>query len=110
MAFQKVELTDEKRAALEAENEDILVLSGPEKAPWLVAIRRPTRQETIGFKTHAKRDETTANEQLVRRIAVFPPAVDMDRQLERWPLMCDGIGNSTSFKEFLGFTVEEHIK
>ncbi len=111
MAFTPVTITDEQKASLEEKHEDILICTGdPEFSPWLVVVRRPTRQETIGFKAHAKKDETTANEQLVRRIAVFPSAADLDRQIERWPLLCDGISGSDKFRKFLGFNVEASLK
>ncbi len=110
MAYTPVTLSDEQKAALEAEHEDILVLRGGERAPWVVVIRRPKRQETIGYKTAAKRDNTTANEDFIRRIAAYPKAGEWERQLERWPFLCDGIADSNSFKEFLGLSVAEDLK
>ena len=108
--FVPFTITDEALAALEDEHEDILVLKGPEKAPWIAVLRRPTRQEAIGYKTHAKRDSTTANEQLITRICVFPKGDDFQRQLARWPLFVDGLAGSESFKDFIGITVENDLK
>ena len=104
-------ITDEQIQALEDEHEDVLVLRGPEKAPWIAVLRRPTRQETIGYKTHAKRDSTTANEQLIRATCLFPKkGEDFDRQLARWPFFVDGLADSKSFKDFVGITVESDLK
>jgi hypothetical protein len=110
MAYTPVTLSNEDKARLEAEHEDILVLRGTDLSPWIVALRRPKRQETIGYKTHHKRDSTTANEQLVKRIAVFPTGADMEKQLERWPFLCDGIADSETFKDFLGLSVDASLK
>lgn len=110
MAYTPVELSDAQKSALEAEHEEILILRGNAKAPWLVAMRRAKRPETIGYKNHAKRDATTANEMLVRKIAVFPTDRAFEDQLERWPFLCDGIADSEPFKDFLGLSVAEDLK
>lgn len=108
--FVPLTISDERLAELEAEHEDVLVMKGPEMAPWLAVVRRPTRQETIGFKTHAKRDSTTANEQLVRAICVFPKGEDLARQIARWPLFVDGLCDSKTFRDFVGITVDNDLK
>ena len=111
MAYTPVNLSDEQKAALEVEHEDILVLRGkPEVSPWVVVIRRPKRQETIGYKSAVKRDPTTANEQLLRKICVFPQAADFERQLDRWPFLCDACAGSQAFNDFLGLSVAEDLK
>jgi hypothetical protein len=111
MAYVPVTLSDDQKAKLEEEHEDILVLRGNEqRAPWLVAIRRPKRTETIGYKAAAKRDATTANEQLVRKITVYPTGADLEKQLDRWPFLCDGIADSEAFKDFLGLSTSEDLK
>lgn len=108
--FEPIVLSEEKRNALEEEHEDILVLKGPEKAPWVVVLKRPTRQQAIAYKNHAKRNSETANEQLVRATCVFPTGDDFDRQLTRWPFSVDGIADSQSFKDFVGIAVDESVK
>lgn len=112
MAYQPVpQLTDEQKASLESEHEDVLVLRGdPDMSPWLMALRRPKRQETLGYKSHAKRDQTTANEQLIRKIAVYPVGNDLEKQLERWPFLPDGICDDERFKRFIGITVDADLK
>lgn len=111
MAYEKVSLTDEQRAALEEKHEDLLVLDGdPEWSPWTIALRRPTPKETRGYKAHAKRDSTTANDELIRRLAVFPDPVSLDKILERWALTPDFIADRDSFKKFLGGGIEESRK
>lgn len=109
--FVPFTITDEEIQALDDEHEDVLVLRGPEQAPWIVVLRRPTRQETIGYKMHAKRDSTTANEQLIRAVCVFPKkGDDFDRQIKRWPFFVDGVADSKPFKDFVGITVENDLK
>lgn len=110
VAYTPVTLSDETKSALDSEFDDILVMRGGARAPWLVVLRRPKRQETIGYKAHAKRDPTTANEQLIRKIACYPKDNDFEKQLERWPFLCDGIADSEAFKDFLGLTVSEDLK
>ncbi len=110
MAYTPVTLSDEQKIALEAEHEDILVMKGGDRAPWLMVLRRAKRQETIGYKQHHKRDSTTANEQLVRKITIFPVGNDMEKQLDRWPFLCDGIADAESFKDFLGLSAAEDLK
>lgn len=108
--FVPIEVTPEQIAALEDQHEDVLVLRGSEMAPWVAVLRRPTRQEAIGYKTHGKRDSTTANEQLITRICVFPAKEDFQRQLARWPFFVDGIADSPVFKEFVGISVDADLK
>lgn len=110
--YEPVTLSEEKLAELEEEHEDVLVIRGSEKAPWLVVLRRPKREEAILFKQAAKRDSTTANEQFVRRICVYPKPGDeaFEKQVRRWALMTDGIAISPGFQEFLGITIENDLK
>lgn len=108
--YVPIELTDDKRQELEDEHEDILVLRGTERAPWVIVVRRPTRQETIGYKAHARKDNLTANEQLLARITVYPTGADYDRQVARWPFIPDGVAASKVFNEFVGIAVDESLK
>lgn len=110
--FKPLELTPEMEADLEEKHEDILVLRGPEEAPWVVALRRPSRQETIAYKHAAKSSAATASEALVRAICVFPEAKtqDFERQLQRWPFFVDGLVDARKFRNFVGITVENDLK
>jgi hypothetical protein len=109
--YEPITIDEATIAALEEKHDDVLILKGdPEMSPWLVVVRRPTRQETLGYKSHAKKDQTTANEQLIKRIAVFPVGDDMDRQLARWPFLPDGIADDDKFKRFMGLSVEASLK
>ena len=109
--YVPVTLSEEQQQKLEDEHEDILVLRGPSAiSPWLFVVRRPNRQETIGYKQAAKRDQTTANEVLIRRITVFPKGDDLEKQLARWPFVPDGIADNEAFKEFVGIAVDESLK
>lgn len=110
MAYTPVTLSDEQKAALEQEHEDILILRGGERAPWIVVVKRPSRKDTLAYKLFAKRDNTTANEEFIKRIRVFPDESAFEKQLDRWPLLCDGIADSDAFKSFLGLAVGEDLK
>ena len=108
--FAPPELDEESRARLEEEHEDILVLRGGEKAPWTIVLCRPNRQQTIAFKQHARKDPSTANEALLRRIVVFPKGEDLEKVFARWPLVPDFIADSAAFKGFLGGAVDDDKK
>lgn len=110
MAYVPVEVTDEQIAALEAEHEDVLVLRGGERSPWVIVARRPTRQESIGYKTHAKKEPATSSEALLRRVTVAPSGADLDKQLNRWPFLCDAVVASERFQEFIGLAVSDQLK
>lgn len=107
-----VTVSVEQLNALEELHGDILVLKGTEKAPWLAVLKRPDRKTTLQYKQSAKRDSTTANEQLIRAICVFPDVKtpEFERQLDRWPLLPDGIAATEEFKEFLGLVAAEQVK
>ena len=108
--FQPFTITDEELKALDEEHGDVLKLHGSEAAPWMVVLRRPTRQEIIGYKHGIKKESFAANEDLIKRICVFPTKDDFAAQLARWPIFVDGIADSRDFKEFIGFTVDADLK
>jgi hypothetical protein len=109
--YEPVKLDDATKDALEEKHEDILVLTGDaEMSPWLVVVRRPTRQETLGYKQHAKRDQTTANEQLIRKLTVYPSGEELEKQHTRWPFFPDGIVSDDKFSRFMGLSVEASLK
>lgn len=108
--FVPFTITDEELKALDEEHDDVLKLHGSEYAPWVVVLRRPTRQEIIGYKHGVKKESFEANADLIKRICVFPSKEDMQRQIDRWAIMVDGIADSREFKEFIGFTVDKDLK
>jgi hypothetical protein len=108
--FAPLKLDDELKARLEDTHEDILILKGSERSPWIYVVRRPNRKEVLAYKHHAKRQDGTANEQFIRHITVFPTGDDLERQLERWPLAPDAISDASAFKDFVGFSVNEDLK
>ena len=113
--FEPVTLSDEDRDRLEDEHGDVLVLRGSERAPWLMVLRRPTRPETLAYKSQARRENAngspgTANEALMKRITVYPEQARMDVQFARWPLLADGIADATAFREFVGIAVDADLK
>jgi hypothetical protein len=110
--YEPVILTLEKLAELEETHgeDNLLVMKGTERAPFVVALRRPDRKETIAYKDHAKRNSATANEQLLRKISVFPTGDDLEKQLARWPFLPDGVCDSAVFRDFVGIAVDESVK
>lgn len=110
MAFAPVKLDDAKRAELEQQYEDILVLRGGDMAPWLVVIRRPNRKETLGYKRSIKMEDEEANYEFIKRICVFPDEAKFEEQLDRWGLFCDGIAMSLAFKQFIGIAAQSQVK
>jgi len=111
MKYAPITLDPVEQAALEEKHEDILILRGDqEMSPWLLVVRRPTRQETLGYKQHAKRDSTTANEVLIRKLTVYPTGAALDAQIERWAFLCDGAVADEKFSRFMGLSVEASLK
>lgn len=117
MAYVPVEADEKLLAELEEKHEDVLVIRGSSKAPWLLVVRRPKRNETILFKQQAKRAPELAAENLLRMITVHPDPRDkssdpnpFDKQVDRWPFLCESAFNSDAFQEFLGLTVEAQVK
>lgn len=104
--------TKEQVEALDIENDDVLHLDGGEMAPWHIVVRRPTRNETLVYKAAARREgqSATANEGLIKKIAVFPDADAMKRICEKWALAPDGIVDSAKFKEFVGISAQADLK
>lgn len=107
MAYQPVVLEDAKRAELEEKHGDVLVLQGTERSPWVVVLRPCNARDVDALRVAKARDATTANEVFVRRVAVFPEAEDFERQVARWPMLCDGIYVSDAFKEWAGLVADE---
>lgn len=111
MSYQPVTPTSEQLAELETKHGDLLALSGdPKYSPYLMVFRRPKRQEIIGYKHHLKKDSTTANEELVKRIVVFPDKAELDRILDVFPLAPDFCVNDDSFQKFVGLASAADLK
>lgn len=100
-------------AKLEDEHEDVIVIRGTERAPWAVILRRPTRQESILYKQHGKKDgpqSVTANDAFVRKIAVWPEMSTLEAIIAKWPFMPDAVTSNSGFKEFVGAEGSEDLK
>lgn len=111
MAFEKVTISDEQKASLEEKHEDILLMRGDEEmSPWLVVVRRPTRQEIKAYKTHLTKDATSASEMLVSRLCVYPTQDEFNRQVDRWPLLVDAVMADDKFKSFVGVSTNASLK
>ena len=111
MSYQPVKPTEDQLTELEQKHGDLLALSGdPKYSPYFVVFRRPKRQEIIGYKVHLKRDSTTANEELVKRIVVFPDRQELDRILDTFPLAPDFCVNDDSFQKFVGLASQADLK
>ena len=110
MPYVPVEITPEQLTAFETEHEDICVVRGTAKAPWVYVMKRPTRQQTIAYKQHAKRNLSTASEALLRHIVLAPTGEQLQKQIDRWPFGVDAAISSDSFQEFVGITIDEQVK
>lgn len=113
--WQPPELTAAKLAELDAEHEDVLVLRGDdEMSPWVVVIKRPSRPQTIQYKTTSRKAEgnqaVLANEQLLRQIIVWPEQHHVDAMFARWSMLADGIALDSTFKRFIGVATEAGLK
>ncbi len=108
MAYTAIKLSDEQKAALETEHGSIYVARADDGSA--LAIRRPSKKQTNGYKHAAKTSPDTANEDFIGRVAVFPPKGDLEALFEEWPLFCDGIAASPGFQKFLGLSVNEDAK
>ncbi len=99
-------ISDADVERLDEEHDDVLVMKGPEIAPWLCIVRRPSADEAAAYKAMvsdpAKRPG--ANAKLVSALSVFPKK-DTDewkRQYSRWPMFCDGLVTNKRFEQFCG--------
>lgn len=99
-------ITDEQLEALDSEHDDVMVLKGPELAPWLCVVRRPTAEEALAYKTMAADalKKTSANVKLITALSVYPKkdTEEWKRQYSRWPLFPDGLVANKRFEEFCG--------
>ena len=110
MPYQPVTPTQEQLAELEAKYGNVLVMSGGKRSPYCVVLKRPSRKETIGYKAWLKKDATTASEEMVKRLAVFPDKPELDKWLEEFPFAPDFILNSDTFQDFVGQGSEADLK
>jgi hypothetical protein len=102
---------DERLAALDSEHDGVAVLMGPEKAPFLYVIRRPTAHELSSYSAEVKRGKTLeANRLLLRAITVYPERAQVEQQIARWPASAGAALTSTTFEEFSGGVIDEHRK
>lgn len=104
--YEPLTITDEQLAALDSEYDDVMQFKGPDLAPWLCVVRRPTAEEAQAYKAlaHDPAKKTSANVKLVSAIAVYPKkdSDEWKRQYSRWPLFPDGLVVNKRFEEFCG--------
>lgn len=104
--YEPLTISDEALASLDAEYDDVMMFKGPELAPWICVVRRPTAEEAMAYKTmaHDAAKKTAANVKLVTAIAVYPKkdTPEWQRQYSRWPLFPDGLVLNKRFEEFCG--------
>lgn len=110
--FEPIQPPDEdKLAALDSEHDGVVVLLGPEKAPFCYVVRRPTAQELSSYHAEIKRGKTLpANRLLMLALAVYPDKDAVDRQIARWPASAGTSLTSDTFTEFSGGVIDEHRK
>lgn len=106
--YEPLTIDDAALEALDAEHDDVMVFKGPELAPWLCVIRRPTAENAAAYKALANdanaMKKITANVKLIEAIAVFPKkdSEEWKRQYSRWPFFADGLVKNSRFEEFCG--------
>lgn len=113
MPFDPPKLTPEIQQQFEtaSPDEDFLVCDGGTMTPYQVMVRRPTRQEAIGYKAHHRRDPTTSSEELCKRIIVWPEKEVVERMAKKFGgFFYDGIVQSDPFQKFVGLAVGEQVK
>lgn len=109
MAFVPVEITEEKLAALDDEHDGVVRIQGPEEAPYLFVLRRPTGKELRAY--NAMKDGLEANHKFIAAVCVYPSRPDVERQLERWPAVAGTILNkSERWQAFSGMALAAHQK
>lgn len=102
---------DEQTQALDAEHDGIVVFNGPEAAPFVYVIRRPTPHELSSYSAECKKGRTLeANRLLLKAITVYPDRAQTEQQLVRWPASAGAVLTSDRFTEFSGGVVAEHQK
>lgn len=109
--FEKPILEDSVKNALDEEHGDIMVLDGhPDMSPWRIVVRRPTRQESIGYKAAHKKDPTQSAEMLIKRLAVWPDRALVDEAFEAFPFLGDGVLADQAFQDFIGISANALLK
>jgi hypothetical protein len=101
-------ISDEDLAKLDEEHDDVMQFKGPELAPWLVVVRRPTAEEALAYKSMGTdpAKKISANAKLITAIAVYPKkdSDEWKRQYSRWPFFPDGLADNRRFSEFCGLS------
>ena len=110
--FEPTQPPDEDTlSSLDSEHDGVAALLGPEKAPFVYVIRRPTAHELSSYSAEVKRGKTLeANRLLLRAITVYPDRAAVEQQIARWPASAGAALTSDTFTEFSGGVIDEHRK
>lgn len=104
--YEPLTISPEALDALDVEHDDVMQFKGPEVAPWLCVVRRPTAEEALAYKSMANdpQKKISANVKLISAISVFPrkDTQEWNRQYSRWPMFPDGLATNKRFEEFAG--------
>ena len=103
-------LTDEQIATLEAQYKTIAVVRNP-RSDEMVVLRKPTRAEYKMFRSNANNPQKheSAQETLVRQIAVYPDAAGLERLFDgEWLALDQACGKA--LVALLGTTGDESLK
>ena len=75
-------------------------------------MRKPTRDEYKVFRSRSRQDaqQADAQENLCRRIVVYPSREDFDRLLDDYPGICEADAVSSVLRELVGMTGDEQGK
>lgn len=96
---------------LDAEHDGVHDFRGPERAPFVYVVRRPTPKELSAYNAENKRGRTLeANRLLLLAITVYPDRAEVDQQITRWPASAGTCLTSDAFTEFCGGVLAEHQK
>jgi hypothetical protein len=104
--YEPLSISDDDLSKLDDEHDDVMHFHGPELAPWLCVIRRPTADEALAYKTMANDPlkKPSANVKLVTALSVYPKkdSEEWKRQYSRWPMFPDGLVANKRFEMFCG--------
>lgn len=102
--YEPLTITPEQVSALETEHGDVMVCQGPERAPWLCVVRRPTTEEAAAFVDTANnaQKKNYAITKLVTAISVYPKkdSEEWRKQYSAFSLFPFGVFAWEPFQEF----------
>lgn len=96
------------KAAIDAD--DTIDLSSSVAGQWGMVLERPDRSTAQQYKKAINRDDPEASVKLVRKIAIWPHKEAVEKHIERYPFLCDGITAHKDFLDFIGYSADSSEK